>query len=192
MNKNKLIKTSKFLSLVLRHDPSKASISLDDDGWTEVNFLCKQLNITRQELDEVVRDNDKKRFEYNDGETMIRAKWGHSIDNSPTFKAQKPPPTLYHGTATRSIDSIKKSGLVKGQRNHVHLSVDEKTAVQVGKRHGSPIILVINSGEMEKDGHSFYVASNNIWLTDNVPIKYITFPQSCTPSEVNAISFLEL
>ena len=192
MNRNKLIKTSKFLSLVLRHDPSKANITLDANGFTDVTILCSNINITKQELDEVVRDNDKKRFEYNNDETKIRAKWGHSINNAPVFTAQTPPDKLYHGTATRFLDSIKKTGLIKGSRNHVHLSVDEKTASQVGSRHGSPVVLIVDSSAMSKDGHNFYLASNNIWLTDNVPIKYISFSQPIITTDLTAISVLEI
>ena len=192
MNRSKLIRTSKFLSLISWHDPGKANITLDPDGWADVRLICRQVNITPLELDEVVRDNDKKRFEYNNTKTMIRAKWGHSVNTSPSFVAQKPPDILYHGTATKFLDSIKKTGLVKGSRNHVHLSVDEQTASKVGERHGSPVVLIVDSAEMQKDGHSFYLASGNIWLTDNVPAKYIKFPAIFTPTDMNPLSLLEI
>jgi putative RNA 2'-phosphotransferase len=62
------------------------------------------------------------------------------------------------------------------KRQHVHLSKDEETAIKVGSRHGKPAVLIIRSGEMARQKHLFYVSDNGVWLTDNVPVGFITFP----------------
>lgn len=169
---------SKFLSLVLRHQPQTIGIQLDENGWVPVDILLKQLvthghNVSKEILDHVVVTNSKKRFAYNDDETKIRANQGHSFEVDLSYTPQQPPAILYHGTAERSLDSIFKTGLEKRNRHHVHLSMDISTALTVGSRYGKPVLLTVAAGEMYTDGYSFYVSDNNVWLTDHVPVKYL-------------------
>ncbi len=171
---------SKFLSLVLRHDPKKIQLNLDENGWAEVDELLSKINKHRMKLDlatlqEVVATNDKKRFAFNEEQTKIRASQGHSIKIDLDIEAVEPPVVLYHGTVGKFIESIKKEGLQKMNRQHVHLSQEKATAINVGSRRGVPTILVVNSGEMHKDGFTFYLSENKVWLTDEVPAKYIVF-----------------
>lgn len=175
---DKKTKIGKFLSLVLRHNPETIGIKLDENGWASVDELLQGLKkanrkISMETLEEIVETNDKKRYSFNEDKTKIRANQGHSIDVDLNLKEQTPPRVLYHGTAEASFENIKKFGLVKQNRNHVHLSLDVETATKVGKRHGKPIILEINAEAMDKDGYKFYLSENGVWLTDNVPIKYI-------------------
>ena len=177
----KQTRISKFLSLVLRHNPGKIGIQLDPAGWTEIDTLIDALaenglSISRQELDDVVYNSDKKRFPYSDDGQYIRANYGHSIPIDLQYEPRKPPEILFHGTARRFIDSIRHEGLTAQKRQYVHLSKDEPTAVQVGQRHGKPVILQIISGEMFQDGYKFYQSDSGIWLTKKVPIDYIRFP----------------
>ena len=130
-------------------------------------------NLNRALLDEVVFTNDKQRFAYSADGLSIRANQGHSVDIELALKPTTPPDTLYHGTATRFIESIKEQGLIKKQRQHVHLSAIHETAVSVGQRHGKPIVLSINSKQMDKDGHLFYLSNNGVWLTDCVQVEYL-------------------
>ena len=74
------------------------------------------------------------------------------------------------------MDSILKNGINKGTRLHVHLSPDEETAVRVGERHGSPVVLRINARQMHDDGHKFYLSNNGVWLTDFVAPNYLIIP----------------
>jgi putative RNA 2'-phosphotransferase len=178
---NRTVKISKFLSLVLRHKPEEIGISLDAAGWVSVGELLnachkRGFSIRRDELDEVVRSNDKQRFAFSEDGSMIRASQGHSVAVKLDYQPLEPPQTLYHGTATRFLDSIKEQGLVKGKRHHVHLSGDEATAVKVGARHGKALVLVIESLQMHKDGFPFYQSENGVWLTEQVPTIYIKFP----------------
>jgi putative RNA 2'-phosphotransferase len=139
MNKN-IVKYSKFLSLILRHQPELIGLSLDENGWTDVSQLIELANkkgtaLTAELLEEVVASNDKKRFAFNADKSRIRASQGHSIEVDLALVPQQPPAYLFHGTATRFLDSIRDRGLLPGSRQHVHLSADESVAINVGQRH---------------------------------------------------------
>lgn len=170
---NDLVKKSKFLSLVLRHKPEEIGIKLDKNGWTSVAGLLKASRLNMAELDEIVSTNNKKRFEYNDNKTMIRACQGHSVNVDLGLTPSVPPETLYHGTATRFVDSIFRSGIIAKGRDMVHLSTNIETAINVGSRHGSPIVFLVKSGDMYKDGFDFIFSANGVWLTKEIPSKYI-------------------
>ena len=179
MNDKNLKRTSKFLSLVLRHQPEKIGISLDEAGWTDVDALLRAMSrrgkrISRETLDYVVRTNDKKRFSFSDDGRQIRANQGHSIDVDLGYASAVPPDVLYHGTATRNLEPILAQGLVKGRRHHVHLSTDQATMLAVGKRHGEPVLLAVNAAQMHAEGHAFFVTGNEVWLTDHVPPRFLT------------------
>ena len=177
-----LTKTSKFLSLVLRHEPEAIGLSLDENGWAEIDELIRLANaggkpVTRALIDEVVRDNDKQRFAISADGTRIRANQGHSIEVDLALTALEPPATLYHGTATRFAKSIRNIGLVKQSRQHVHLSSDPDTAIKVGSRHGKALVLSIRAGEMHARGLSFFQSANGVWLTDAVAAEFIDWPE---------------
>jgi len=179
--KDRSTKISKFLSLVLRHEPDKIGLKLDDEGWTSVSELLSRMRvdghpITFEELLTVVVMNDKQRFSFSDDKTLIRANQGHSVQVKLEYEPLSPPATLYHGTAERFLSSIERQGLLKGQRHHVHLSDDEKVATEVGARYGRPIVLIVASERMTKSGHLFFRSENGVWLTEHVPVEYIQFP----------------
>jgi putative RNA 2'-phosphotransferase len=164
---------SKFLSLVLRHQPEKIGISLDEQGWTAVPILLPKMNITLAQLEYVVENNDKKRFVFNADQTQIRANQGHSVEINLGYLPSTPPSILFHGTAKRNLNSILEQGILKQARHHVHLSSDKNTAHTVGSRYGLPIVLMIDAQKMHDDGLLFYCSDNNVWLTDRVEAKYI-------------------
>lgn len=162
-----LKKHSKRLSLVLRHKPEEIGLTLDNGGWVDVEALLEGLHakdwgISRETLQEIVDTNDKKRFTLSSDGTRIRAAQGHSVDIVHDLKPKTPPRTLYHGTATRFLDSILSDGLKPMSRQHVHLSADVETAHKVGQRHGKPIILKIAAQRMQKAGLVFYQADNGV------------------------------
>ena len=169
-NDKELIKKGKYLSFLLRHD---TEYTFDENGYREVSDLIKNHGYTRSELEEIVSTNDKQRYEFNKYHTKIRARQGHSIDVNVDLKETTPPDTLYHGTATRFLDSIYKDGIKKMSRNYVQLSQNIETAKEVGARHGSPVILEVNTKQMTIDGIKFYLSNNNVWLTDYVSPDYI-------------------
>lgn len=176
-------KISKLLSLVLRHKPETIGVDMDIEGWVEIKQLLRKLKdfgspLTWSELSEIVSTNNKKRFKINDKGTHIRASQGHSVNINLKLEPKNPPATLYHGTSTKSLDSIFKHGITKQSRQHVHMSLDYDTAVKVGKRHGNVIILLIDSEKMHEDGNEFFLSDNNVWLTDKIDPKYITILHS--------------
>jgi putative RNA 2'-phosphotransferase len=176
-----LKRTSKFLSLILRHEPAKFGVVLDAAGWVPVEALlsaCARHGhaIDRAMLERVVAENDKKRFSFDESGERIRANQGHSVDVELGYEAAQPPDLLYHGTAVRFVDAIRAEGLKKMARHHVHLSADEVTARAVGQRHGKPAVLVIDAAAMAAEGIAFYVSANKVWLVEHVPARFIRFP----------------
>ena len=178
MNK-RLTQKSRFLSLVLRHQPEKAGIELDDAGWVEVTKLRAGLAeaghpLTLEELQTLVRENDKQRFAFSSDGSRIRANQGHSVQVDLALAKATPPSSLYHGTVERFLASIQEQGLRPGDRHHVHLSADRATAWKVAQRRGAPIILLIDAQQMAQRGHDFYRSENGVWLTDHVPAEFLT------------------
>ncbi|TWR29937.1 RNA 2'-phosphotransferase [Mucilaginibacter pallidiroseus] len=179
MNEKYINETSKFLSMVLRHQPQLIGIELDEHGWANIDELIDKANLHGQHLDSellnhIVENNSKKRFAFDETSQKIRASQGHSVAVDLGYQPQMPPDVLYHGTGEKSVSSILKSGLEKRSRQHVHLSRDIETAIQVGSRHGKPVVLKISAAEMCKKGFVFYLSENKVWLTNAVPVEFIT------------------
>ncbi len=175
-----LNKVSKFLSFVLRHKPDAIDLELDANGWASIDALIskanassEQTNLDRTLIHEIVNTSDKKRFIISDDGQNIRANQGHSINVDLQLKEVIPPEFLYHGTATRFLDSILKEGLKPQQRQYVHLSKDIETATAVGQRYGKPVILKIKALLMCEQGFTFYLSENGVWLTEEVPSNYL-------------------
>lgn len=171
---------SKFLSLVLRHEPERIGIRLDANGWVDVVELIAKAKKAGMRFDldtlrEVVAENDKKRFTLSEDGRRIRAAQGHSVTVDLGIAASQPPATLFHGTASRNLDAIFAEGLKPGSRQQVHLSHDPDTARRVGERHGKPTVMTVDAGRMYADGFSFVRADNGVWLTDHVPPAYLGF-----------------
>jgi putative RNA 2'-phosphotransferase len=174
--------TSKFLSLVLRHEPHSIGIQLDEAGWVSVSDLLDGLrraghSLTQDELKEIVRTSDKQRFALSDDGIRIRANQGHSVTVELGYEPATPPEVLYHGTAEKNLASIREQGLHKASRHHLHLSERTDTAAAVGQRHGKLVILEVRSGDMHRAGFAFFKTPNNVWLTDHVPREFLVMPE---------------
>lgn len=172
------LRISRFLSLVLRHRPEVIGLTLDDNGWADVQSLIEKSNtanvpLNMELLKDLVDNNSKKRFAFNEHFNKIRASQGHSIEVDLGLKGQIPPSVLYHGTGSKSVPSILEKGLLKGKRQHVHLSADIETAKNVGQRHGKPFIFEVLAEQMYKDNYTFLLSDNGVWLTDKVPREYL-------------------
>jgi len=169
---------SKFMSLVLRHQPGRIGLVLDAAGWADISELLAHAAaagraITRDQLDEVVATSDKRRFALSDDGQRIRANQGHSIDVDLGLVPQPPPLVLFHGTAWRFVDSIRLTGLERRSRHHVHLTANAATGEAVGRRYGKPVILRIAAGQMAARGHVFFRSANDVWLVESVPPEFI-------------------
>ena len=166
-----LIRISKFLSFVLRHEPDSIGLTLDANGWVPVDELLRAAEahgraLSIDQLEAVVAQNDKRRFVLSDG--RVRASQGHSVEVDLGLAARVPPQRLFHGTASRFLSAILAEGLRPMNRHHVHLSSDRETAAKVGARHGEAVVLRVASGAMAAAGHEFFRSSNGVWLTDHV------------------------
>ncbi len=164
-----LIADSSRLAKLLRHDKE---YDYDIHGWREVSDLVENYGFTLDELKEIVETNDKQRFEFSEDMQRIRARQGHSVNVDVELTEREPPEVLYHGTSQKSVASILTEGIKPCGRLHVHLSGDVATAVKVGARHGTPVVLEISAKQMHDAGMKFYLSRNNVWLTDVVPQGY--------------------
>ena len=172
-----LNKTSRFISMILRHKPGVIGITLDEHGWANVSELVEGVNkvhpLDMETLEEIVRTNEKQRFSFNEDKTKIRANQGHTIPVDVELDEKDPPEVLYHGTGEKYVESIDCTGLVPRQRLYVHLSTDKEMAAKVGQRHGKLVVYRVNSGQMAKEGFIFYLSVNGVWLTKAVPVQYL-------------------
>ena len=169
--------TSKFISLILRHKPETIGIALDEHGWANVEELIEGVSRTHkldmETLERIVAEDEKQRYSFNEDKTLIRANQGHSIPVDVELEEVVPPETLYHGTGEKYVTSIEARGLIPKSRLYVHLSGDKETATKVGTRHGKPVIYIVKSGDMHRDGFKFYRSVNGVWLTKEVPAEYL-------------------
>ena len=176
--KNDDITLGKFISLILRHEPETIGITLDSEGWADTRELIDGINasghtISMETLERIVRENSKQRYSFNDDRSKIRANQGHSIPVEVKMREAVPPERLYHGTADRFLDSIKRDGIRTMNRQYVHLSKDVETAFTVGRRHGRPAVLVIDTEAMTADGYVFRISDNGVWQSEDIPWRYV-------------------
>ena len=181
MDKKTLTELSKFLSFVLRHEPEAIGVTLDANGWIEIEQFVEACRahgkpLSRELLESIVATSPKQRFAISDDRRRVRANQGHSVEVDLAYLPAQPPETLFHGTVSASLPAIRTAGLKKMDRHHVHLSPDAATAQTVGMRRGKPVVLQIAAGRMHRDGRVFYLSANGVWLTEHVPPEYIEFP----------------
>ena len=171
--------TSKFISLILRHKPEAIGITLDEHGWADVRELIDGISqseghtLDMEILEEIVRTDEKQRYSFNEDHTLIRANQGHSISVDVELEEKTPPDILLHGTGEKYVASIDAQGLLPKSRLYVHLSSDKETARKVGSRHGRPVIYEIDCQQMSADGYRFFESANHVWLTKEVPVRYL-------------------
>lgn len=171
-------KLSRFLCVVLRHDPSAAGVYVNEHGWAEVDELIEKVaatgrEISREKLTELVETDSKTRYSFSADGKMIRCNHGHTIPVDLELPAIQPPEFLLHGTGDVNVPSIDQQGLKPVKRMYVHLTDDEQTAVDVGSRHGKPVLYRVHAGAMARDGYVFYRSASGVWLTDRVPKGYL-------------------
>ena len=177
-DEKRMVKVSKYLSKHLRHEPERLGLVLEPGGWVRVDALlaacaAQRFAVTEGELRDVVARNDKQRFAFDATGERIRANQGHSVSVDLGLAPSEPPAVLYHGTGAGSADAIRREGLRRMGRHHVHLSPDRETAVRVGRRHGKPVVFEIDTAPLRAAGQLFYVSENGVWLTDSVPPEYL-------------------
>lgn len=174
-------RVSRFLSLVLRHQPRRVALELDEHGWVAIADLLAgirahtDLAVDLTLLREVVETNDKQRFAISEDGTRIRANQGHSVPIDLDLPESEPPSDLFHGTAARALASIRAQGLLPRGRHDVHLSTDRETARRVAQRHGTPVVLGVQALAMVARGMRFRRSANGVWLVPQVPPEFLVF-----------------
>jgi putative RNA 2'-phosphotransferase len=183
-HRRRLVKLSKFLALILRHQPERFDLALDAAGWASLDEVMEILRglpnfrwATRADVMKLVAEgsgDDKRRFEVE--ANRIRARYGHSVEQRIVYEPCAPPERLYHGTTPEALPAIRQEGLRPMGRQYVHLSPDAETAVRVGARHASdPIVLTVRAGAAHASGILFYQASEQVYLTEYIPPKFLNF-----------------
>lgn len=178
---NRLVRTSKFLSYALRHNPDALDLELDPGGWADVDTLIERAradgrSLNRSLLKRVIAAGEKTRFTLSEDETKIRANYGHSIDVDLELEPTVPPPHLYHGTARSALSAIREEGLRPQSRQYVHLSTTRDEATAVGQRHGEPVVLTVHAADLHDAGYALYRSTDAVWLTRRVPPRFLEFP----------------
>jgi len=162
------------LTFALRHKPEDFALTVMDGGWVEIAKVLIAFEMEYGDLELIVLTDNKGRFSFSEDKKFIRANQGHSIDIDLQLDPKEPPEFLYHGTVEKYMPWIEKQGLIKMSRNHVHLSRNLQTAEQVASRRETEnVMLEVRTLEMHNDGFVFFLSDNGVWLTDNVPYKYI-------------------
>jgi putative RNA 2'-phosphotransferase len=164
----------KYLTLILRHAPEQAGITLDSSGWAPIEPLLRATKLSLQELEEIVAADEKGRFEFSDDQAKIRASQGHSVDVDLGYESKDPPQFLYHGTSADNMPLINKNGLLKMERHDVHMFDNYDLALSIAtKRRKNPIVIKIKSQDMVMAGYKFKLSTNNVWLTESVPQQFL-------------------
>jgi putative RNA 2'-phosphotransferase len=180
MNHN-LVQLSKTISRALRHAPEQYGLTLDSEGWVSTQELLTALGNRRSQwrdfqesdLAEMMAQVEKQRFEMRDGK--IRAYYGHSIAEKVEREPTIPPTVLFHGTTPQSAERIRIEGLKPMNRQYVHLSAEEETAIQVARRRTNhPVVLRIAAREAHNEGIKFYLGNEMVWLAEPIPARFIS------------------
>ena len=161
--------TSKKLSYLLRHSDLP-----DEQGWLPLEKLILDYGYTEQRLKQIVSNDEKHRYEISDDGKNVRAIYGHSNHVRIPWEITTPPKILYHGTAKKNLNAILQEGLKSMSRQYVHLSETIEDAIKVGKRHGEPVVLAVDTQKVIDDGGCFYRVPNGIWLTKCVTPQYLS------------------
>ncbi|GAA4932963.1 putative RNA 2'-phosphotransferase [Actinomycetospora succinea] len=165
------MRLSKRMSRALRHDPARVGLVLDEAGWTSLDALCAALGVSVADVEDVVANGSKQRYELAGG--RIRARYGHSLPGHVEMAPADPPAVLFHGTGAGAVDAILRDGLHPDGRQYVHLSPSEATAREVGARHGRPVVLIVDARAAAADGAVFRRGNDDTWLTDDLAPRYL-------------------
>lgn len=188
MKEADLTRWGKLLALVLRHKPQELGLTVDAHGWAQVDAVVQAFSkigpFDKRLLEQIVQTDSKGRYSFNTDKTKIRANQGHSLPVDVELAQVQPPEVLYHGTGEKYVQSINARGLLPQSRLYVHLSQDRATAVNVGKRHGRPVVYRVAAGAMARAGCEFYLSVNGVWLTKRVPAEYLQLEEEPLASDV--------
>lgn len=165
---------SKRVSWLLRHGARASGLDMDPAGWAAIADVIRLLGLSREALDRVVAENDKRRLEVRGD--AIRAVQGHSLAGTPvtaealeaswTRRTGRTDP-VFHGTHPGVVEAIRREGLRPMDRTHVHLA-DARTS-RVGKRANVSVWVWVDPVALERAGIGLFESPNGVWLARRVP-----------------------
>ncbi|CAE7363641.1 unnamed protein product [Symbiodinium natans] len=183
------VKISKMFSYVLRHAAHKLDVRIRKDGFVRLRDIMELKNFRPYNLEELmacVYFDEKERYtmvrEF-DGELLIRANQGHTmkvVEDDLLLEPITDPTTVsdcVHGTYLVHWPFIKRQGLSKVARNHIHLApgLPEDGKIR-GMRSTAELFLYIDVPAAMQDGMIFYRSKNEVILTQGLdgwlPVKY--------------------
>lgn len=160
---------SKRLAYLLRHS------SLPDiHGWMPLADLITRHGFTAELLKDIVYNDEFGRYEFSSDRSAVKARYGHTNHVSIKLPPAIPPKRLYHGTSEKAVERILSEGIKRMQRQYVHLSETMEKATRVGKRHGKPVVMAIDTEAMYRDGYTFHFIVQDVWLTSYIEPRYIS------------------
>lgn len=175
----------KYLSYILRHEPERIDMKLDENGWINFQDMISGINrvekfkIKKEDVEREVVEDEKGRFEISKDRKYIRCVQGHKAGlTNLKFKTvngkEEVPDFLFHGTKESVLNSIMEQGINKGTRDYVHLTENKKIATENGERWKEKKVLLIkiDTKKMIEDGFVFLKSNNDVWLVESVPSKY--------------------
>lgn len=175
---------SKGLSWLLRHHVVDQGLSITPGGYVLCEDILKLSAFNKFTFDDikiVVDNNNKKRFtlKEEDSKWYIRANQGHSHEVASQLnqdevltKITQPLELIVHGTTLKNYNIIKKSGLKKIGRWHIHFAITddfvEGNTQQSGIRSSSRILIYLNMELAMADGIEFFMSDNKVVLSQGV------------------------
>ena len=168
---------SKKMAYVLRHKAHAFGLYPDKEGFVEINQLVKVLkkwfaNISESTIHHIVGSDPKGRYEIKGN--LIRARYGHSYEVSLNYDEDTESELFYHATVRRNLEHIFRKGLLPMKRKYVHLSLSPEDAIEVGRRHGKDVVLlIIDSSCLREHGIKVLKASKKIRIASYIPSKCI-------------------
>ncbi len=174
---------SRFLALILRHQPENFGLSLDSDGFAPLDQVWAQViqqfgsAFTSEDLEAVVAGDSHGKRRYEISGDRIRALYGHSDAPPIEYPMAEPPERLYHGTVIAALESIRREGLSAQSRQYVHMTTNHAIAAEVAKRHAeNTVILTIRAGDAYRAGVAFYHPETQHYLAKHIPPAFIVVP----------------
>jgi len=181
-NKGSHVRVSKLLSSILRHRGVQLGLTIREDGYTPLGALLalpavKKLGADFAVVQSVVEQNGKQRFslkQERDGYYWIRANQGHSMKHikSDALLTRITNPADYrvcvHGTYWKAWSQIKRTGLNKMARQHIHFSSKDFRSQDIisGMRGNCQVLVHVDMAKAMRDGLKFYISSNEVILSE--------------------------
>jgi len=168
-----------FMCLLLRHNPKKYNLKMDEFGNTDILSLLDKIHskpkwktVTLDDIQKIVDNDNKKRYEIS--KQLIRARYGHSFPVQHDNKKGTLPAYLYHGTNVNALSLILNSQIETMKRDKVHLSETTHFATLAGKRKGQLVLLKIDTKLAVASGTEFVYADDEVWLSTPIPASCIS------------------